>query len=239
MKFLPIFTLRVMHTYYKDSRCPDFIIQPDKQTVRLVSKHRCVIKPFSDGLRMLTLVDENKKPLIALPKEVKFTFHLRLQNPDFVLFTNLSDFNDRSAPVYTNADLGAEDARQLRLNSRIAWQTEHFAVVQPAAEENFALRGRPHRGLELNDFEFEGSTKVTPKNYNSTDKILTVDSQSAPQGETFTIKYPVASQLARGVWADVEIYNNDSLLLIDEGPVEFQIVFTALQQGGSTISSRT
>ena len=228
MKFLPIFTLRVMHTYYTDSRCPDFIIQPDKQTVRLVNKHRCVIKSLPDGFRMLTVVDENQKPLIALPNEVKFTFHLRLQNPDFVLFTNLSDFNDRSLPVYTNADLGAEDTRQLRLDSRIARQTERFAVVQPAAEENFVLRGRPHRGLELKDFEFEGSTKVTPKNYNSTDKILTVDSQFAPQGETFTIKYPVASQLARGVWADVEIYNNDSFFPIGEGPVEFQIAFTAL-----------
>ena len=229
MKFLPIFTLRVTHDYYTDGRCPDFIIQPDKQTARIISKHRCVVKSLPDGIRLLTVVDENQKPLIAQPDEVKFTFHLRLQNPDFVLFTNLSDFNDRLAPVYTNADLGAEDAGQLRLDSRTAWQSERLAVGQPAPEENFVLGGRPQNGLELNDIEFEGSTEVTPKKYNSTDKIFTVDSQSAPQGETFTIKYPVVPQLERGVWADVEIYNNDSLLPISEGPVEFQIAFTALQ----------
>ena len=229
MKFLPIFTLRVMHTYYTDGRCPDFIIRPDKQTARLVGKHRCVVKSLSDGLRMLTVVDENQKPLIALPDEVKFTFHLQLQNPDFVLFTNLLDFKDRSAPVYTNADLGAEDTRQLRLDSRTARQTEHLAVDQPAAEENFALAGRPLKGIELTDFEFEGSAKVKPKKYNSADKIFTVDSQSAPQGESFTIKYPVAPKLEKGVWADVEIHNNDSFLPIDEGPAEFRIAFTALQ----------
>jgi len=229
MKFLPIFTLRVTHDYYTDGRCPDFIIQPDKQTARIVGKHRCVVKSLPDGLRLLTVVVENQKPLIALPDEIKFTFHLRLQNPDFVFFTNLLDFNDRLAPVYTNADLGAEDARQLRLDSRTALQTERLAVDQPAAEENFVLAGRPLKGLDLVDLEFEGSAKVKPIKYNSADKILTVDSQSAPQGETFAIKYPVAPKLERGVWADVEIYNNDSLLQIDEGPVEFQIAFTTLQ----------
>lgn len=164
MKFLPIFTLRVTHDYYTDGRCPDFIIQPDKQTARIISKHRCLVKSLPDGIRLLTVVDKNQKPLIAQPDEVKFTFHLRLQNPDFVLFTNLSDFNDRLAPVYTNADLGAEDAGQLHLDSRTAWQSERLAVGQPAPEENFVLGGRPQNGLELNDIEFEGSTEVTPKN---------------------------------------------------------------------------
>ena len=229
MKFLPIFTVRAAHTYYTDGKCPDLIIQPDQQTARLISKHRCVVKPLADGIRMLIEVDENQKPWIALPDEVKFTFHMRLQKPDFVLFTNLSDFNERSAPVYTNADLGSEDARQLRLGSRTAWQTERLAVVNPAPQEHFALRNRPLKGLELEDIEFAGSPKVKPKKYNSTDKLLTVDSQSAPQGETFTIKYPVAPRLERGIWADVEIYNNDSFLPVDEGPVDFQIVFTALR----------
>jgi hypothetical protein len=174
-------------------------------------------------------VDENKSPLIALPEDAKFTFQLRLQNPNFLLFTDLSDINGRLAPMYSNADLGSEDAVQLRLDSRTAWQKEHLNVVQPGVEEKFTLRGRPLKGLELNDFELAGSLKVKPKKFNSTDKILTVDSESAPQGETFTIKYPVAPQLTRGIWADVEIYNNDSLLPIDEGPVEFQIAFTALQ----------
>ena len=91
------------------------------------------------------------------------------------------------------------------------------------------MRNRPLKELELDDIEFAGSPKVKLKKYNSRDKLLTVDSQSAPQGTTFTIKYPVAPLLERGIWAEVEIYNNDSLLPIDEEPVEFQIVFTALQ----------
>ena len=223
MKFLPLFTVRAAHTYYTDGKCMDFSIQPNRPTAGLISKHRCVVKPCADGIRMLTAVDENKKPLIALPAGAMFIFHMRLHNPDFVRFTNLSDFNVLPAPVYTNADLGSGDARLLRLNSRTAWQTERLVVVNPAPEEDMVLRGRPLDKLELDEIEYEGSAKVSPQKYNAADKIYTVNSQSAPKGETFKIKYPVRPQLERSVWAEVEIRNNASLPPIDKGPVEFSL----------------
>jgi hypothetical protein len=229
MKFFPVFTLRVTHSYYTDGRCSDFLIELSRETERFISKHRCIVRSLPDGVQVLTAVDENKKPFIAFPDEMKFTFHLRLQNPDFALFTDLSDINHRVAPLYTNTGLGSEDGRQLRLDSRTAWHTERFVVFQPAPGEHFTLGGRPLAGLELSAIELEGSGKVKLKEYNSNDKIITVDSRSALPGETFAITYPIEPRLERGVYADVEIYNHDSLLAIEEGPVEFQIAFSAKQ----------
>jgi hypothetical protein len=232
MKFLPIFVLRVTHAYYTDNRCPDFLIEPNPETERLLSNHRCVLKPLPDGIRVLTAVDEGGKAFIALPPEATFTFHLRLHNPDFVLFTDLSDIDNLAAPLYTNAGLKSGDSRKsikLGLLSRTARFTESFSVVQPASKDHFTLRGRPLEKLALSDFKVEDSSKVILKKYNPTGKVITVKSQSAPKGEKFTVTYPVEPRLERGVFADAEIHWNNSLSSTSDIPVEFLIAFTAKQ----------
>lgn len=232
MKFLPVFVLRVTHAYYADGRCPDFLIEPNPETERLLSNHRCVLKPLPDGIRVLTAVDDGGKAFIALPPEATFTFHLRLHNPDFVLFTDLSDINKQAAPLYTNAGLKSGDSRdsvKLEPVSRTAWFIESFTVVQPASKDHFTLRGCPLAGLKPKDFEIESSVLETPEDYNPNGKVITVNSQSAPKGEKFTVKYPVESRLERGVFADAEIHWNNTVSSTSDIPVEFLIAFTAKQ----------
>lgn len=229
MKFFPIFAVRVTHSYYVDGRCPDFLIVPNLETERLLRNHRCVVKSLPDGIRVLTPVDEEGKPFIAFPDEMTFTFHLRLQNPDFTLFTDLSDINNRHAPLYTNAGLNSGNSKELRLASRTAWHTESFVVVQPAPEDRFTLRGRPLAGLKLTTFKVEGSGKVTLQEYDESDNVIAVDSGSAREGEMFAVKYPIEPRLDRGVFADVDIHNNDTLQPIGEKPVDFHVAFSAKQ----------
>ncbi len=63
--------------------------------------------------------------------------------------------------------------------------------------------------------------------YDTTAKIITVNSEAANTDDTFQITYPTAPQRAKGVFADVEIHYNGSLPKIADGPREFQVTFKA------------
>ncbi len=89
MKYLPFFEIQLLHTYYADDVCPDFLVEPDLATQKLLSNHRCVLKPTFNGAQILMPVEDNLSPFISVKIGTSFTFNLRLQNPDFTLFTDL------------------------------------------------------------------------------------------------------------------------------------------------------
>lgn len=131
MKFLPVFSLQLLHPYYRDGRCLDFAIEPTAETQRLLKNHRCVLKTAPNGLRVLIGGSEQQVPLIALQKGEVFSFHLRLQNPEFTLCTDLSAMAHTPAPVYTNTEPGAARSSQLLLVSRKSpLAAEVFADVE-------------------------------------------------------------------------------------------------------------
>ena len=228
MKFLPLMNLYLTHPYYADGRCPDFSIEPTLHTHKLLNNYRCVLKSVPSGVRILTAVADNGIPLIPVQKGATFTFHLRLQNPDFALFTDLTEIAQATVPIYSNAGLSPGPPVQLVLASRREFSTESFIVRQPAQEDHFTLSGSPLVELQLADFIVEGlGSKTTPIHYDALTKVITVNSEAASKGDTFSLTYATAPQRERGVFAEVEIHHNDSLPEIADGPGEFQISFKA------------
>ena len=120
MKFLPLFDLHLTHPYYTQGRCPDFQIEPTLDTHRLLNNYRCVLKPRPNGVRVFTAVTDQGAPFISMVEGAIFAFHLRLQNPDFALFTDLTELTQTAAPLYTNAGLSPGDPVQLALLSPCA-----------------------------------------------------------------------------------------------------------------------
>jgi hypothetical protein len=217
MKYLPLFSLELLHEYYADRRCSDFEIEATPETERLLGNCRCVLKPLPNGMRVLTLGSGPDAPFIPLPAEATFRFHLRLQNPNFILFTDFSEIALAAAPLYTNNASSPE----LKLVSRQTSATETFTVRQTAKKETFVLGGRPLEGTPLTAFRVEGlGSTSAPVGYDEAAKLVSVNSASAKAGAAFTITYPTAPQLKRGVFADVEIK-------LAGGDNKFQIVFKA------------
>lgn len=103
MKYRAVFSLRLRHLFYADNRCRDFQIEPAVFTQRLLKNYRCVLKPLPDRILVLTATGENDEPLIPIIGNVTFAFQLRLLNPDFSLFTELSDITSKATPLFTNA----------------------------------------------------------------------------------------------------------------------------------------
>ena len=157
-----------------------------------------------------------------------FGFHLRLQNPDFVLFTNLQEISQILSPIYTNANINTGNPVQLVLSARRIRTNEIFTVDQPATDDRFTLSGHPIPGLKHTDFTIEGLGAITsPAHYDASAKIITVNSESASQDDSFKVTYETVSKLNKNIFADVEILYNDSLPDIAAGPDEFHIAFTA------------
>ena len=228
MKFLSLFRLDLNHPFYTDGRCLDFEITPTPETQRLLKNHRCILKVFPSGFGVLIAATEQNAPFIPLGQEATFGFYLRLQNPDFALFTELTALRQHAAPVFTNAQMGAGDSTSLALVFRQIEASERFTVVQPAEVDRFTLGGQPLANLQLTDFSVEGLESIThPTAYDAGAKIITVDSTPASPNDTFVITYPIVPPRQPGVLAEVEIHNNASLPAVADGPGLFQIAFEA------------
>lgn len=128
MKFFDVFAIRMRHSYYRDGRCLDCTLEATADTQRILRNHRCVVRSEPDGIRVLTSRSDARIPLIPIPRGARFAFSLRVHNPDFALFTDLSALSQVVAPLYTNAELGSGGNRQLVLKSRQVSQAVAPAV---------------------------------------------------------------------------------------------------------------
>jgi hypothetical protein len=232
MKFLPLFDLKLTHTYYTNGQCPDFRIEPSLETRQLLKNHRCILKTTPGGIRVLSAVSAASKAFIPLKQDAKFTFSLYLHNSNFVLFTDLVAISQPPAPLFTNINLDFEKSVQLALTSRQSWSKEYLAVNQPNSEHKYILSGRPIAGISLSDFTLTGldnAASPNPSHYDETTKVITVNSQGANQGDPFMIEYESTAHKMRGAFAEIEIHNNATLPNIADGPAKFQISFKAKQ----------
>jgi hypothetical protein len=222
MKYLPLFSVEILHDYYADRRCSDFEIEATPETQKLLGNCRCVLKPLPNGFRVLTLGAGPDAPFIPLPVDATFAFHLRLQNPNFILFTDFSEIGMAAAPVYMNS---AASNLELKLVSRETSAAESFVVRQPAKKEAFVLGGRPLNGTAPASFRVDGLGAASkPVAYDEAAKVVSVNSEASKAGTAFTITYPTAPQLQRGVFADIEIKYATTMA---GGANNFQIVFKA------------
>ncbi len=225
MKYAPLFRLDLVHAFYlkmdgQDGRCPDFMITPVQDTQRMLGKYQCMVRARPSGILIIAAVDDQAQPRIPLSEDAVFRFHLRLQNADFALFTDLSDLADKLAPLYTNATLNSGEGA-LGLTSRTARHTERFVVADPALEERFVLGGMP---LEAPAFEVTGAVSQIDV-YDPARRVITVNTQAADGGEAFTVSYAVRPRREAGVFAEVEIHNNASLSQPADDPAVFTLTF--------------
>jgi hypothetical protein len=224
MKYRPLFSIRIRHTYYTDGRCPDFTVEPAPQTTQLLKNRRCILKSTPDGIQVNIAVGQDDNPFIALNFDDTFVFRIRLANKDFALFTDLEDLGDISAPVYTNEDIPPENRGKLLLENRRAWGQETLKVASPAFRETFVVSGTPQAGSGAGDILINGIASInSPSKFEPDIKTITVDTRNAAAGDPFEIRYPVPTSLPTGVFAEIEVQNNYAV------PGDFFIDFDAKQ----------
>jgi len=227
MKFLTVFTLRIKHLYYADTRCRDLQIEPTGVTERFLKDQRCIMKLLPDGIQVLTPVDDKGDPLISMPGNAIFTFRLRLVHPNFPLFTEMAEITSKSAPLFTNEGLKLNSPVGLTLSERAESNAEIFLLREHASNASFVLGGRPLDGIAPSQFtlqDLDGDPKLA---YDPGKKEITINVAATSKDRVFTVSYPVKPSLGRGVFAEVEIHNNESMPKPGDARSEFQISFAA------------
>lgn len=224
MRYTPLFELAVAHGYYPDGQCPDFALVPTPATAARLANHRLLFRPRPHGASVLTPLTAQQAPLLDPRPGATFRFEMRLQNPAFYLFTDLTAQAARPAPVYTNVGAGASG---LALHFRQPRHTEHLVLTRPAAETPFTLRGRPLREAEPAQFTMSGGASV--RRYDAGANRLLVDTSALAAGAALSVSYPVPARPDAGVFAEIEIvYDAAQPRPPEEAPV-FEVRFAPKQ----------
>jgi hypothetical protein len=224
MKYLPLFNLEILHDFYSDQRCNDFWITPTPETERLLARYRCTLKYFPGGIRIIVAVTDEGIPFISLSADLILGFNLRLKNPDFALFTDLTEIGKAESPLFTNN--GVEP--NLSLVSRQTKITESFVVSQSIENEQFLLSDRPRPSLHPEDFDLSGlGSVIHPDKFDAEAKIITLSSKSVMPGSQFNVSYPSAHHQNGNIFAQVEISLKDPQTRKMDIEKNFIVSFTA------------
>ena len=186
MKYYQLLSLEIIHTYYTDLKCPDFQITSTPATRKLLNNYRGTLKTFPGGIRVLLSISEDGNPFIPLSDDLTLTFYLQLQNPDFVLFTDIADFSSLESPLFTNNSVQAE----LNLSNQPV-KSQRNPNVFADIEINFSAPQMRDLAVEKNfQIKFEAKSArwkyyvITDKN-NATpavedgEKVITFDAEDS------------------------------------------------------------
>jgi hypothetical protein len=98
-----LFTIRLMHEYYADNVCKDFIIRPTTSTQKLLRNYGILFKSLANGAVLLYEASDNSgTPKFPIDTAIGLRFGLYLQNPLFPNFTDVTFSSDTSAIHYFN-----------------------------------------------------------------------------------------------------------------------------------------
>jgi hypothetical protein len=89
MFYQQLFELSILHNYYQNQVCPDLIVEPTIECLKILRGHRLILKNKINGIVVIAPVDLEHKPWIELKDNLQFTFILKLKNPEFIDFTDI------------------------------------------------------------------------------------------------------------------------------------------------------
>ncbi|MEH1945264.1 MAG: hypothetical protein V7L01_34310 [Nostoc sp.] len=124
MPYKKLFDLSIIHAYYQNQICPDFLVEPTIECHKMLSGHRLIVKNKVNGLGVILPVDAENQPWIDLADNLQFSFILKLKNQDFIDFTEI-DWQPGHDVIYqfsnaknTNIEAAALEMTKINLSER-------------------------------------------------------------------------------------------------------------------------
>jgi hypothetical protein len=102
MRYQRLFSIEVNHGFYPSSPCRDARIEPRSTNgsgVRALNRYRLLTRRWANGIEVATPIDDDDQPLISFAPDLELGFDLRVDNPDFALFTDLSAWAGLDRPI--------------------------------------------------------------------------------------------------------------------------------------------
>jgi hypothetical protein len=105
INFGNLFTVELLHSYYKDQLCPDFNISVSNQTANFLGGHRIITRQhFNQLITGVNCINNitPPKPFTPIDAGAQFTFFMQLNNPVFFNYTNLTSTAPGKIYYFTN-----------------------------------------------------------------------------------------------------------------------------------------
>jgi len=230
MKYTPLYEVMVTHAYYEKGLCRDFDIVPSEATRGLLRNHRCLIRHLPNGIRIMTQAFDDNQPMIPISETQTFVFHLKLKNPHFSKFTDLSEFANHQPPLFCNDTTNTDKLQQLKLSTKQEWKTDHFVVDEPDAAGVFLLNAKPIAELNGDSIDIAGTEQIiNAADFTAQANAINIDTSGGQRGQQFTAKYEIPAKLAQGVFADIEIHYQNSVDATTDDILCYEIPFQPKQ----------
>jgi hypothetical protein len=217
MKYLPLFRIQVQHGYYNTNPCKDLRIVPTAETKKLLARYRLLLKEQTNGIVVLAGTGADDKTLfLSIDDKELFAFGLKISNANYILTTDLSLFEGKSIPTYTNFVTGEAETQTLQLTDRQSASAEIAGAFRKreilaaielqidASMNDLSIAREPYRiklqarsaywayyliSDQMTDFNLiDADNKLT---FNEADITLVRDSD--PVAEELSKKYPEAT----------------------------------------------
>ncbi len=120
MRYKILFSVAVLHDYYTSNFCEDFEIIPSPATALLFKDLGLLWRSLGHKLIVLAKTDIDDKPFITISNAAKFSFYLKLNNPHFNNFTNLSNQPGYTKKYYFSNSNQTKIGTTHYLNAKIA-----------------------------------------------------------------------------------------------------------------------
>jgi hypothetical protein len=120
LRYKIVFSVAILHEYYTDKFCQDLEVIPSAATAAVLKGCGMVWKQAGHKLIVLTRVDDTGKPYVKLSPLVKLSFYLRIKNPYFNNFTNLSYHPAEPFRYYFSNGNQVKVGTDMYLSSKIA-----------------------------------------------------------------------------------------------------------------------
>jgi len=98
-KYGILFSLELLHKFYKDQLCNDFKMMPSGQTETVLKGQKIMAKQYQNKLYAGVQLNNNGNPFILPEDGMQLTFFIQLKNPLFFNYTNLP-FSYPSGKIY-------------------------------------------------------------------------------------------------------------------------------------------
>jgi hypothetical protein len=116
-----LFTVELLHHYYRDGKCPDFEMVPTEDCLQQMRDSHLLWRVINNKLFVGIEIDPadpgEKMPAVPLRDGLVFRFYLKLKNASFLNFTNLPAGQSKNQCYYFSNLSGNKQAKNLYLSS--------------------------------------------------------------------------------------------------------------------------
>ena len=190
-------SIRLLHEFYAENNCNDFIIQPTASTEKIFRKYGILFKNVSNGCVLLyEAEDDIGTPKILVDEDIKLTFTFHLKNSLFPNFTNVI-FSSESSSVhyFNNLSPTISGNEHTILDAGIAAPIPLFTTLLRLTKENSTASYVILRDLNGNGFKTKFNAELDELKIDlnefehGTYTVQQYDNSNTPLGASYTYYY--------------------------------------------------